>query len=138
MARIEIPLKPPSWLWLPVSLMLSGAVFLLVARGEAASQILALILAGMAASLVRHWRKATATSLVLFEDGTWAHAPEGIAFRLADSSVRLGRTVWLNGRCEAGQRNALMLMPSMMSDEHHRQLCCWFEAARHRSDGDAE
>nr|WP_321573645.1 protein YgfX [Nitrogeniibacter aestuarii] len=132
----ELKLNPPSHLWLPVSLLVAGAVFLLISRSEAASQVLALLAVAMAAALIRHWRGLPAP-LVLAEDGVWYHPlkPDE-ALRMSGSSARLSGVFWLHGQSDHSSKNYLMVLPSMLSEPDYRRLCVWYSEAAGQGDDD--
>lgn len=126
----ELHLKPLPHLWLPVSLLVSGAVFLLVTRSEVGSQVLALLLVAIASALVRHIRAVSSGVLILMEEGAWRHSEMPEAVTLLGSSARLLGVFWLHGRLEDGAKRFLMVLPGMLSDEDYRRLCVWFEQSR--------
>lgn len=125
----ELRLKPPPTLWLPVSLLVAGAVFLLVTRSETASQVLALILVAMATALVRHWKGLSGAALVLLDNGCWLHPREQVPLTLTGTSVRLLGVFWLHGVDEVGLSRHLMVLPGMLAEEDYRRLCVWYEHA---------
>lgn len=123
-------LKPPPHVGLIVSLMVAGAVFLLVARSEVASQVMALLIVAMAGALVRYARSMSGACLILVDAAIWRHPHHGDTLKLAGSSVRMLGAFWLHGQAEDGKVRHLMLIPGMLAEDDFRRLCVWYENAR--------
>jgi len=133
MYPLALTLKPPRSLRLLAIGLIIGAVLLLVLVPDRYAGMCALLMCAIALGFWRYAQRSAGGGLVLLADGRWRLADRDVVFRLMGSSARLAGVFWLHGVSDEGLRASIMVMPdALCNPSGYRQLCVWFNAARHR------